>query len=200
MDQGEQNRFSSDWDAFTRKLQAMTPQQRRTFQGEAMTSGRLSMIVALVAEWRASYTAHDTALRFRAAQRRIAEERRLARVPGTKRSYVDAATRAMMPAPKLHRAPQAERSRNRTLAYNFFHRRGGWWIARVQREASGSYQAWRAANPFGPPPTFEEQLQLQRVHAALRGKERRKGAQRFTPVGMSEDRALEIAMAALEQR
>lgn len=193
-------RYARDWDAFIDRLGRFTPKQRRRLQREGEVSGRLSMIVALSADRRATYSTADARRRLQSAQARITEERRLTRVPGTKQRYVDRDTKAMMPSPKLHRIRPAERHQNTRNARRFFARHDDRSLAMLQREQATSHLMWRVLYDDGPAPSRAELVQLQATFRSLRAVLPRKHRPAVMPVGMSADRALQIAIGVLERR
>lgn len=197
--------FSADWDSFIHKTRRLAPSQRSAMLDEARLSRRLLLIVGVEAEIRHRNTRTNNTQRLAAAQRRITEERRLTAAPGAHRTYVSAATKAMMPPIALHTlTPQKRRASIEASSYYFrridpSHRIFSSQLsARVLKEQTTHFQQWRASHPFGGPVTVDEITKLQQTIRSFRpGTNRRRRT--IEPAGMSGARALEIAIQSLNR-
>ena len=197
--------FSPDWDSFIRKTKRLSLIQRSAMYDEARLSSRLLLIVGVEAEIRARNTRLNNMQRLAAAQRRITAQRRLTAAPYAFRNYLTPQTRQMMPAPRLHLLSlEAHRSSLNTSRHYFRTIDPTRSIFSIQianravKEQKTHFQLWRVSHPFGGPVSDEELLNLRRSISSLNPTKRRRRL--IEPAGISESRALEIAIQSLNNR
>lgn len=195
--------YADSWDAFIKKVDAYSPRKRAALHDEARTDGKLAMIVALSADWRARYSGQDAAARVVQAQARIVEERRMALDPSARRSYVAADTQALMPPLKARRRVSADRHRDAAAARDFWAgmERGRWRgrdLPAILDQCREPRPLRLLALPYGPPVSQHE---LNTLQAAFRSMRPRSAAPTsINPAGMTPERALAIAMGVQARR
>ncbi|MEO5536045.1 MAG: hypothetical protein ABIR17_13050 [Pseudolysinimonas sp.] len=193
--------YENDWEAFTAKLAGYSPTKVESLVNDAKVDQKLAMIVALTGDWRAEYSTFDALRKLRQAQWRIIEERRMTPNPDAFRPYLDADTRALLPAIKLHRRYAEARRRDRAARDSFWNGiRSGKWrgrsieriVARERRRITESF----FAPPYGGPVT---QAELNVLHDTFRTMRPVLAVKRPTidPAGMTPERALAIARDVL---
>jgi hypothetical protein len=148
------------WDAFITKIGRFSPNQRRALHEEVTIDAKLALIVGVARYWVDERNAEDLAARKQrrlvAAQKRAAEERRMAIDESARRDYLDDVTRGMLPAMQVRVQPHNDVLRDRRTARSFWRSveggnvRGKTVASIIERE-SVSGRALAAAHPYGPP-------------------------------------------------
>lgn len=132
-------------------------------------------------------------------------------VAANRRPYVTAKVRRQMPKPRATRRPYKQRAANRRLVTNFWSRiesplLGPGTRSKILTEANSSFQLWLLKHPqYGPlrnaPDGYTGSIRIPNPLLAVAPIDRlgRYKAGRVSPVGMTLDRAMEIALAAAQK-
>lgn len=193
--------YENTWDEFLTKLAAFSPRQHQTLLEEATVDPRLAMIDRLARDWVTTNNRTGSIRRIERAAR-AAEQQRMTPNPDAFRDYVTAETRKEMPPHILHRRSSKQRDRSTAAAREFWKGMdAGFWRGRsvdrfVAAARAQSLALRMLAHPYGPAVSAHEIEALQATHRALRPAVR----PTFAPVGISAERALQIAIAALENK
>ena len=197
--------YSDNWSAFIRDLGTLSPAQKRHVRAEATTAGTLSVILSGQRHHVRSYTASDVSKRIHRVESAAAEIARLTtRNPNAPRYRVDqAALHSLGGSHATMRTPE-QRLTDRRAARAF-------WAstttnqrlrARIAAEAHASHPMWRLANAAVEPTTAAELESWERLRDEVRqlagvivAPKRRMSVD---PAGMSPERALQIAVDALD--
>jgi hypothetical protein len=152
--------YEDTWEAFLSKINHYSPNQRRALNEEATIDEKLLLIHGVARYWVETQNAEDLAgrkqRRLVAAQKRAAEERRLAIDESARRDYLDEATRGMLPPMRIQVQPHDDVLRDRRTARSFWRSidsgnvRGRTVASIIEREKI-SGRALAAARPYGPP-------------------------------------------------
>jgi hypothetical protein len=152
--------YEDTWDGFLTKINHFSPNQRRALNEEATIDEKLLLIHGVARYWVEARNAEDLADRKRwrliAAQKRAAEERRMAIDLSARRDYIDEATRGMLPPMRIQVQPHDEVLRDRRAARSFWRSIDRGSVRRrtvasiIEREIV-SGRALAAARPYGPP-------------------------------------------------
>ena len=193
--------YENSWEQFLTKLAAFSPRQHQTLLEEATIDPKLAMIDRLSRDW-VTTNNRDSSTRRRERAARAAEQHRMTPNPDAFSVYVTAETREALPPHVLHRRSSKQRDRSTAAAREFWKGMdAGSWRGRstdrfVAAARAQSLALRMLANPYGPPVSAQEIEALQATHRALRPAVR----PTFAPSGMSAERALQIAIAALEKK
>jgi hypothetical protein len=195
--------YSATWAEFVGRITSMGPKQKRKLQAEATTCGRITIVLSAQ---RAHLAAYSTADAQRRIQRRTAAEieaaRMTVRYPDARRQRVSiSAFRALGPA-RLTTRSASEVKADRRAAKIFFRKVDAGALAKkAAREAALSHELWRLMNPTEEMTTIGDMKAWEALRKEVRPMlgcppDEYKPRNGFVPVGMSRERALEIAINA----
>jgi hypothetical protein len=177
-----------------------TRDNRRTAATEAM-DWKVLMAVREAGEWeaRTGQTRRDREMRRVRKEQKETRDPLLSRREDRLRPYVHPRVAQAMPAPRLHVPDKRVRERSLAEAAGWRHRVAHWgpeWRARVVRLESVPFEHWLLKNPHAGITDESRQLPVGKDERRLF--HYRKGEVR--PAGMTPERALQIALAALDVR
>ena len=148
----------------------------------------------------------------RARQITAQDEEQRTIVAANRRPYVGAKTRRQMPKPITSRRSDRERAANRARASRFWSRiesatTGPGVREQILTEATASFELWLLTKPqYGPiryaPEGYAGTTRIPVSADAARARDRlgRYKAGRISPVGMTLERAIEIAIAVMDEK
>jgi hypothetical protein len=195
--------YSATWEEFVGRIASMDYKQKRKLKAEATTCGRITLILSAQ---RAHLAAYSTADAYRRMKRRIDAEVEAARMtvrnPDAPRKRVSiSALRALGPVRVTTRGA-SEIKADRRAAKIFFRKvDAGALTKKAAREAVLSHELWRLMNPTEEMTTMRDLEAWEALRKQVRPllgcpPERYKPRSGFVAVGMTPERALEIAMSA----
>jgi len=195
--------YSATWEEFVGRIASMDYKQKRKLQAEATTCGRITIILSAQRAHLAAYSTEDANRR---VQRRTAAEFEAARMtvrnPDAARQRVSiSALRALGPARVMTRSA-GEIKADRRAARIFFRKVDAGALAKkAAREAALSHELWRLMNPTEELTTMRDLEAWEALRKQVRPllgcpPERYNPRSGFVAVGMTRERALEIAMNA----
>jgi hypothetical protein len=192
-------------DEFYRQLDAARPARIAAIVREGDRRGQLDIIVRDSTRWRNARSRLDAQRRKAAAGRKV-EERDRARYARTqRRHYVTAMTRSQLPPPRLGPPlSNPQKQRNNRAYWSFVGKMqnpSDAFLRRVSRDADSNYPLWELTHFTGGPVSSDEinRFRAQYVQRSPITVGRIKRDE-IRPVGMSLQRALEIAAAALNRK
>jgi transcriptional regulator NrdR family protein len=192
-------------DEFYRQLDAARPARIAAILREGARSAELDIIVRDSTRWRNARSRLDAQRRRAAAGRKVDERDRARYARTQRRHYVTAMTRSQLPPPRLGPTLTQQQKQRNNVAYWAFVRKtqspSDGFRRRVSRDADSNYPLWILTHSVGGPVSTEEinrfRAQYLKRKPITAGRIKRN---EIRPVGISLERALEIAAAALDRK
>ena len=198
--------YQANWTEFVRTVRGSHQRSRQELLAEATTSGEIGIILTGQRRWAHHHSRTDSQNRARRAHDAAVEAARMTvRNPDAPRQKVHVESlRALGPARVHTRTPDEVRI-SRIDAKTFWRKVTGPRLEVAMADAQKHYPAWLVAHPTGEPTTEADQAswcelrdQVRAVFGFQQHTVVAKEHLGFVPAGMSQQRALEIAIAALK--
>lgn len=196
--------YQATWEEFLRHLGKLSPRQKRHLHAEATESGSLGIIVAAQRTYVNNHSRADHSLR-RARETAAAVEaaRMTVRNPDAPRQKVHRSALASLgPARRTTRSAEEKAQARRESKRFFKSTQHEWKKKRILLEQYVNFDLWLLMHPTDVPTTAAdleawEQLRRQVRHLTGCPPVRFAPKDGFIPVGMTRERALQIAEMAL---
>lgn len=198
--------YQDNWTEFIRTLRAKHQRSRQEVLAEATTSGEIDIILTGQRHWANHYSSADSRDRARRAHDAAIDAARMTvRNPDAPRQklHMDS-LRTLGPARRHHRTTDEVKA-DRKEAKTFWKKVTGSRLNVALSDAETHYPAWLVAHPTGDATTAADETAWRELRDQVRplfGFQHRTTVVKehlgFVPAGMSQQRALEIAIAAMK--